>query len=181
MLDLKSDQPESAPAPRPKGRLYAVKAEAANLGLHRSKRASEAEKDREAVPAGAHQGGSAPARAHPTRGLSILPPFAAAFAVRFGGTAAAVECPKHITDTQAVIDRVNSRMAGSEDAMSGEVAALVHALLDDARMFLAAARHNHEHPQSPYDHARAFAKADAALGHARAAEVLQARTAQQRR
>ena len=50
--------------------------------------------------------------------------------------------------------------------------ALVHALLDDAKMLLAGAQHNHEKPQGPYDHARAIAKADAALGYAQAADML---------
>lgn len=52
---------------------------------------------------------------------------------------------------------------------------LVHALLDDARMLLDAARRNHEQPIGLYDHARAYAKADAALGHARAAQIVYAR------
>jgi hypothetical protein len=50
--------------------------------------------------------------------------------------------------------------------------ALVHSLLDDAKMILAGAKHNHEKPQGTYDHARAIAKADTALGHARAADIL---------
>ncbi len=36
---------------------------------------------------------------------------------------------------------------------------------------LAAAQHNHEKPQGAYDHARAIAKADAALGYAKAADI----------
>ncbi len=37
---------------------------------------------------------------------------------------------------------------------------------------LNSAKHNHEKPQGVYDHARAIAKADSALGHARAADLL---------
>ncbi len=48
---------------------------------------------------------------------------------------------------------------------------LVHALLDDAKGMLAGAKHNHAKPQSDYDHARAIAKADAALGYATAADI----------
>lgn len=50
--------------------------------------------------------------------------------------------------------------------------ALFHALLDDANMLLSGAQHNHEKPQVAYDRARAIAKADAALGYARAADML---------
>ena len=50
--------------------------------------------------------------------------------------------------------------------------ALVHALLDDAKMLLAGAKHNHEKPQGDYDHGRAIAKANAARGSAVAADIL---------
>lgn len=106
-----------------------------------------------------------------------MPLFAAAFAVRFGGATAALECPKHFANVEGVVDRVSARLDATESRMPGEQAALVRALLDDARMLLAAARQNHEEPQGPYDHARAYAKADAALGHARAAEIMQSRAA----
>ena len=49
--------------------------------------------------------------------------------------------------------------------------AQVHMLLDDAKMLLAGAKHNHEKPQGAYDHARAIAKADAALGYAKGADI----------
>ncbi|UCF75866.1 MAG: hypothetical protein JSU71_00620 [Betaproteobacteria bacterium] len=114
---------------------------------------------------------------NPSRSVSVLPLFAAAFAVRFGGAAPALECPKHIADTQALIDRITARIARYEDRMHRDVAGLVYALLDDARMLLRAARQNHLEPLGPFDHARAFAKTDAALGHARAAESLLSRCA----
>ena len=41
----------------------------------------------------------------------------------------------------------------------------------DAKSRLASAKHNHEKPQGVYDHARAIAKADAALGYAKAADI----------
>lgn len=86
--------------------------------------------------------------------------------------AQAFECPKHFDDAQAVIDKVQADMKGMKGQMSKEEHALVHALLDDAKMRLAGAKHNHEKPQGAYDHARAIAKADAALGYARAADML---------
>jgi hypothetical protein len=92
--------------------------------------------------------------------------------------AQAFECPKHFAEAQALIDKIEGDMAPGEDAraavgdMPKEQIALVHSLLDDAKMFLAGAKHNHEKPQGAYDHARAIAKADAALGYARAADIL---------
>ncbi len=49
--------------------------------------------------------------------------------------------------------------------------ALIHALLDDAKMRLTSARNNHAKPQGAYDHARAVAKAHAARGYAVAADI----------
>ncbi len=72
-----------------------------------------------------------------------------------------------------MIDKVTADM-GEEMSkqMPKEQMALVHALLDDAKTRLTSAIHNHEKPQGVYDHARALAKADAALGYARAADLL---------
>lgn len=86
--------------------------------------------------------------------------------------AQAFECPKHFADAQAAIDAVAADMKGMEGKMDKAEMALVHALLDDAKMILAGAKHNHEKPQGPYDHARAIAKADSAHGFARAAGML---------
>jgi hypothetical protein len=55
-------------------------------------------------------------------------------------------------------------------SVAKEDMALVHALLDDAKSWLISAKHNHESPQGSFDHARAMAKADAALGYASAAD-----------
>ena len=98
--------------------------------------------------------------------------FAAVFTVAFGGAAFAFECPAHFAEAQAMIDKVTADMKGMSGSMPKERMALVHALLDDAKMYLGSGIHNHEKPQGVYDHARAIAKADAALGHARAADLL---------
>ncbi len=87
-------------------------------------------------------------------------------------SAQAFECPKHIAAAQVVIDKVAADMAADTPWKRTEDKALVHALLDDAKSRLASAKHNHEKPQSAYDHARAIAKADAALGYATAADML---------
>ena len=88
-------------------------------------------------------------------------------------TANAFECPKHFAAAQAAIDKVKGDMGGDmSKKMPKEQMALVHALIDDAKTRLAGAKHNHEKPQGIYDHARAIAKADAALGYARPADIL---------
>ena len=86
--------------------------------------------------------------------------------------AQAFECPKHFAETQAVIDQVSAAMKKTEGQLGKEKMALVHALLDDAKMRLHGAKHNHEKPQGAYDHARSLAKADAALAYANAAGQL---------
>ncbi len=90
--------------------------------------------------------------------------------------ATAFECPKRFTTAQAAIDKVVVDMKGE---MSKKMAmsdlksemALIHSLLDDAKMILAGAKHNHEKPQGAYDHARAIAKAETARGYAEAADI----------
>ena len=102
-----------------------------------------------------------------------LPILAAAFTIAFGGAATAFECPGHFAEAQALIDKVTADMGGEmSKQMPKERMGLVHALLDDAKTRLNSAVHNHEKPQGVYDHARAIAKADAALGYARAADLL---------
>ena len=87
-------------------------------------------------------------------------------------SAQAFECPKHFAKAQAAIDKVTKDMGGSmSKKMRKEDMALVHALLDDAKMQLSSGKHNHSKPQGMYDHGRAIAKADAALGYATAADI----------
>ena len=92
-------------------------------------------------------------------------------AVVLTGPATAFECPKHFNAAQAAIDKVAKDMKGMKKMMSRRDMALVHALLDDAKMTLVGAKHNHQKPQGAYDHARAIAKADAARGYAVAADI----------
>ncbi len=89
------------------------------------------------------------------------------------GAAQAFGCPEAIGAAQTLIDKVKGDMGGEmSKQMPKEQMAQVHMLLDDAKMLLAGAKHNHEKPQGRLDHARAIAKADAALGYARAADIL---------
>lgn len=185
MFVLRSHQPDTEPMPQSSGRLYAITPETEGLARRRldaSEVWGRCDGRLEAVPnCDSNIARTSTMQPSPSRNMSMLPLFAAAFAVRFGGAAAASECPRHIADTQALIDRVNADMECDEDRMPQDMVGLAYALLDDARMLLGAARRNHEEPHRPYDHARAFAKADAALGHARAAEILHSRYAPQRR
>ncbi len=88
-------------------------------------------------------------------------------------SAQAFECPKHFTAAQGAIDKVLGDMKGAMSKMMAKAdMAQVHMLLDDAKMLLAGARHNHEKPQGRLDHARAIAKADSACGYAVAADML---------
>ncbi len=108
----------------------------------------------------------------PFQTLTVAATAAFAILALSGGSAVAFECPKHFAATQALIDKVAGDMGGEmSKQMPKEQMALVHTLLDDAKMILAGAKHNHEKPQVAYDHARAIAKADAALGYARAADI----------
>jgi len=98
--------------------------------------------------------------------------FATLLALLIPANAGAFECPKHFKEAQAAIDKVSEDMKSMGKGVSKSDHALVHALLDDAKMLLAGAKHNHEKPQGDYDHGRAIAKADAARGSAVAADIL---------
>ena len=87
--------------------------------------------------------------------------------------AQAFDCPNRFDAAQAVIDKVAGDMKSMKDQMPQEKHALVHALLDDAKQLLVAARHHHEKPQGAYDHGRSVAKAGSALAYAEAADLLQ--------
>ncbi len=86
--------------------------------------------------------------------------------------AQAFDCPNRFDAAQAAIDKVIADMKAMEGKLTGEQHALVHALLDDAKMLLAGAKHNHEKPQGLYDHGRSVAKAGGALASAEAADML---------
>lgn len=86
--------------------------------------------------------------------------------------ALAFECPKHLKAAQDKIDKVMADMVGMADMMDKGNMALVHSLIDDAKMYLVSAEHNHSKPQGPYDHGRSIAKANAAFGYANGAEIM---------
>lgn len=86
--------------------------------------------------------------------------------------AAAFECAEHIQAAKDLINKVKEDMKGMANNMPKEHMVKAHMLLDDAKMFLHGAEHNHNKPQGPVDHARSIAKADAAKGYALAADIL---------
>ena len=98
---------------------------------------------------------------------------AAALMLQLPTAAQAFDCPNRFDAAQAAIDKVTGDMKSMKDQMPKENHALVHALVDDAKNLLDAARHNHEKPQGAFDHARAVAKAGSALAYAEAADMLQ--------
>ncbi len=97
---------------------------------------------------------------------------AAVLVMHTSWSAQAFECREHFSTAQAAVDKVAADMKADTPWKRTEDKALVQAFLDDAKMLLAGAKHNHEKAQGDYDHARAIAKADAALGYAKAADIL---------
>lgn len=85
------------------------------------------------------------------------------------GAAWAFECPARFAEAQAAIDRASQAAEGMSNADQKKQ---VHMLIDDAKMLLHGAKHNHEKPQHKLDHARAMAKAGSAKAYAEAAAVL---------
>ena len=90
-----------------------------------------------------------------------------------GSQAQAFECPKHFQEAEAAIAKATEAMKAMPE---GSDHGLVHTLIDDAKSWLTSAKHNHENPAAgAYDHARAIAKADAAIAFADAARLMAAR------
>ncbi len=101
MSVLRSHQPDTEPKSKPNGRLYAITPETESLARRRAG-ASEVSGRCGWQPEAVSKCDSNIARtstmqANPSRNMSVLPLFAAAFAVRFGGATATFECPKHIS------------------------------------------------------------------------------------
>jgi len=85
-------------------------------------------------------------------------------------TAYAFSCPSEFAKAEEAISRATSAMESMAD---GKDKALVHTLIDDAKMYLEGARHNHKKPAAGgYDHARSVAKARSAKAFAEAAHTL---------
>ena len=93
--------------------------------------------------------------------------------------AKAFDCPQHFKESEATIKKADETMKALGSRMSKlmdeKEMELVHTLLANAKIMLMTARRHHEHPQGPYDHARAIAKASAAKGYATSVEILHQR------
>ncbi len=88
----------------------------------------------------------------------------------FGSGAWAFNCP---VDFKAADEAIASATAAMKALSDKEKMGLVHTVLDDAKMLLESGKHNHAKPAAGgLDHARAIAKARAAVGYAQAAEMM---------
>ncbi len=87
----------------------------------------------------------------------------------FSGTVSAFDCPNRFAAAQSSIDMAKHAAMGMSSADRKKQ---VHMLIDDAKMLLNGAKHNHEKPQHKLDHARSMAKAGSAKAYADAAAVL---------
>ncbi len=90
--------------------------------------------------------------------------------VTFGSGAWAFNCP---VDFKVADEAIASATAAMKALSDKEKMGLVHTVLDDAKMLLECGKHNHAKPAAgALDHARAIAKARAAVGYAQAAEMM---------
>ncbi len=88
----------------------------------------------------------------------------------FSSQAQAFGCPVSFEQAEAAIAKA---MEGMKAMPDGVDKGLVHTLIDDAKMLVSSGRHHHEKPAAgAYDHARAIAKAKAAIGYAESAAML---------
>ncbi len=88
----------------------------------------------------------------------------------FGSGAWAFTCP---VDFKAADEAIASATAAMKAMSDKEKMGLIHTLIDDAKMLLGSGQHNHAKPAAGgLDHARAIAKARAAVGYAQAAEMM---------
>jgi len=76
----------------------------------------------------------------------------------------AFECPGHFKEAQATIDKASAAIKSLKKG--SPLYRIVHAAIDDAKMYLSGAKHNHKKPQGDFDHSRAIAKADLAKAYA---------------
>ncbi len=98
---------------------------------------------------------------------------AVVLAFGFASTAQALGCPASFKDAKAAIAKAKAAMEPfMKTQAKSQNMALIHSLIDDAKMLLTCGIHNHEKPQGIYDHARAVAKGKAAEGYAKAAESM---------
>lgn len=86
--------------------------------------------------------------------------------------AAAFECPKYIVSAQAAADKLHDLMKTMKGKMPARDIRFVHSILDDARMFIGGAKHNHKEALGYRDHVNAIIRAHQARGQVIAATIL---------
>ena len=101
----------------------------------------------------------------------ILAVAVAALLLQFSSTAQAFECPKHIAEAQAAIEKAIASVMGMESKMSKEGITMVQSHIVHAKMTLAEAKFHHENKalEGLRHHAHAIMRANEARGHALAA------------
>ena len=101
---------------------------------------------------------------------TIATAFIAGAMLAFSSPAWAFQCP---TDFEAADAAIAGAMTAMKAMSDKNQMGLTHTLIDDAKMMLASAKHNHKKPAAgALDHARAIAKARAAMGYAQAATMM---------
>ena len=93
------------------------------------------------------------------------------FAIAVAVPVCAFECPQHLAEAQAAIDKTTADMQGMSKMMAKHDTHQVHGLLNRAKTLLVEARHSHDHAGKDHDHAVAIAKAGSARGYAVAADI----------
>jgi len=87
----------------------------------------------------------------------LLCVFAAAAVLQMPLSVEAFERPTHFKEAQAAIDEATKALKSLKKG--SPLFRIVHAAIDDAKMCLFGAKHNHAKPQGDFDYARAIAKA----------------------
>ena len=99
-------------------------------------------------------------------GIALVTPFLMA------RPAAAFECSKYILSAQAAVDELHDLLKTMKGKMRARDTRFVHSVLDDARMFIGGATHNHEEALGYRDHVNAIIRAHQARGQVIAATNL---------
>ena len=84
----------------------------------------------------------------------------------------AFECQKHIALAQGAINELEELMESMTEVMPARDIRFVHRLIDDAKLFVAGAKHGHDEALGYHDHVRAVIMAHHARGHVIAATLL---------
>ena len=93
-------------------------------------------------------------------------------AMAHGATAAAIDCASPVAEAQKSIDKVNGDLQGMDKTMAKNEMSQIRGLVAAAERLVKGARQDCAKTESAYDQARGVARADAADGYAKAADML---------